>query len=519
MGTDKNRHETLGALPALSSSPLDAALAFVEEISAPASDLPSLLLPFVLRAQSLTGASGAAVGIREGDHLVLRAAVGSSAFLLGGRMRLDSSWSGLALVTGQPVICGDTRSEAPPFDPGPLESRIEARSLLVVPFQSSRADSGILMVTSPDPKTFRQEHQGTLALLGRILVHRLEHAEQIRAYQLTLAENDIALETLRESEHRFRSAFDHSGMGMALMSTEGRLLRVNPALCRTLGYSRSELLALTHEAATHPDDRGLEAPLLRQIVAGERTRYEIEKRYLHRDGSTFWGLLTVSVIATPEEQAVYLVAQIQDITSRKANEQALMTLAVRDDLTGLWNRREMLRILGEETSRADRHNRPLSLIMIDVDRFKAINDTYGHPAGDASLRQVARIVQDCVRSFDRVARYGGEEFAVILPETLEADALVVAERIRARVAAETFSIRSQDGADLGIAITVSSGIATMTADRELSVEEIIREADTHLYTAKSDGKNRCVNASIARAITEASVASSTARLSASGSHT
>jgi len=145
--------------------------------------------------------------------------------------------------------------------------------------------------------------------------------------------------------------------------------------------------------------------------------------------------------------------------------------------------------------------------------------TKRHPAGDASLRQVARVVEDCVRSFDRVARYGGEEFAVILPETLEADALVVAERIRTRVAAETFSIRSQDGSDLGIAITVSSGIATMTADDNLSVEGIIREADTHLYAAKSDGKNRCVNASIARSMTQIRVASSSGDESESGAGT
>jgi len=495
---------------------VDAALAFLEEITASAWDVPSILAPFVLRAQALTGASGAAVGIREGDHLVLRAAVGSSGPLLGRRLRVDSSWSGLALVTGQPIICADTGSEAPPFEPGRLESHIEARSLLVVPFESAHAESGVLLVTSPDPRTFRQEHQNTLCLLGRILMHRLEHAEQLRGYQLTLAENDIALATLRESEHRFRSAFDHSGMGMALMSTDGRLLRVNPALCRTLGYSRSELLALTHQAATHADDRELETPLLREIIAGERTRYEIEKRYLHHDGSTVWGLLTVSVITTPEEEALYLVAQIQDITSRKANEQTLMALAVRDDLTGLWNRREMLRILREETSRADRHGRPLSLIMIDIDRFKMINDTYGHPAGDASLRQLARIVEDCVRSFDRVARYGGEEFAVILPETLEPDALVVAERIRTRVAAEMFSIPSLDGSDLGIAITVSSGIATMTAEHDLSVEDLIREADTHLYAAKSDGKNRCVNASTARSATQTKVASSAGPESGAG---
>lgn len=499
MGTVRHRHDASKALSATGSSPLDAALALLEEISAPASDLLSLLAPFVSRALELTGASGAVVGMHEGGHVVVRAAVGSSAPLLGRRLHPDRCWSGLALTSGHPAIYCDTRSEGP-AEPDRLESFADMRSLLVVPFRATRADSGVLMVSSPDPQAFRPEQQDTLCVLARILVHRLELAEQLRGYQLTLNENDIELATLRESEHRFRSAFDHSAMGTALMSTDGRLLRVNPALCHTLGYSRSELLALDHQAATHADDRDLEAPFLRQILAGERTRYELEKRYLHRDGSVFWGLLTVSVIATPEEQALYLVAQIQDITSRKANEQTLMTLAIRDDLTGLWNRREMLRLLQEETSRADRHGRALSLIMIDIDRFKTINDTYGHQAGDAALRQLARIVEDCVRSFDRVARYGGEEFAVILPETPEAEALTVAERIRTRIAAATFTIPDQDGVERTLALTVSSGIATVTADRELSVEGLIREADTHLYAAKSDGKNRCVSGAIARGI-------------------
>src|SRR5436190_14842252 len=147
----------------------------------------------------------------------------------------------------------------------------------------------------------------------------------------------------------------------------------------------------------------------------------------------------------------------------------------------------MFRLLGEETSRADRHGRPLSLIIVDVDWFKRVNDTYGHQAGDTSLRQIARIIEDSVRSFDRVARYGGEEFAVILPETIGNEAIVVAERIRARVAAQRFSISCKNGTDIGISLTVSAGIATHMGPRDGALEELIREADAGLYAAKDGG--------------------------------
>jgi len=415
--------------------------------------------------------------------------------LLGRREPASQTLSGLVFATGRPLICADTRREVR-VDPTRFEG-LDIGSLLVVPFQGAERSRGVIIVTSPLPGGFGVDHEEVLTIVCRALSGRLEMVDRLREYQLLLTENEIALATLRESENRFRSAFDHSGIGMALMALDGRWLKVNPALCRTLGYSRQELISRDHDATTHPDDRALEAPFLRRALAGELTHYEIEKRYVHKDGAVIWGLLTVSVVLNADRNAVSLIAQLQDITARKAGEETLRALAVRDDLTGVWNRREMFRLLTEETSRADRHCRPLSLIMLDVDSFKTVNDTYGHQAGDASLKQIARIIEDSVRSFDRVARYGGEEFAVILPETVGMDALVVAERIRARVAVHPFSIGKKDGTDLVIPLTVSSGIATMMGAQDTSVDEMIREADASLYIAKASGRNRCVAAASA----------------------
>ena len=469
-----------------------AALSLLEELSACPPDVPETLALVTNRVLDLTDASGALVCVLDGSDLVVRTAGGTAASLLGRREPAERTLSGLVFASGEPLICSDTSCE-PRVDLSRFEG-LNIGSLVIVPFQGADRSRGVVIVTSPQPGKFDRDDQQVLSVVCRALTSRLELVEQLRECQLLLTENEIALATLRESENRFRSAFDHSGIGMALMALDGRWLKVNPALCRTLGYPRHELLTLDHESATYPDDRELEAPLLERALAGELTHYEIEKRYVHKGGALIWGLLTVSVVLNADRQAVYLIAQLQDITARKASEETLRALAVRDDLTGVWNRREMFRLLNEESSRADRHGRPLSLIMLDVDAFKLVNDTYGHQAGDVSLKQIARLIEDSVRSFDRVARYGGEEFAVILPETVGLDALAVAERIRARVAAQPISIREQSGVELRIPLTVSSGIATMAGPQAASVDEMIREADASLYIAKTSGRNRCVAA-------------------------
>jgi diguanylate cyclase (GGDEF)-like protein/PAS domain S-box-containing protein len=469
-----------------------AALSLLEELSTCPPDVPAIMALVTNRVLDLTSASGAMIGVHDGGDLVVRTAAGTATALLGRREPVEQTLSGLVFSSGKPLICSDTAADLS-IDPARFEG-LGIRSLVIVPFLGADQSAGVVIVTSPRPGAFGGEDEQVLSVVCRALTSRLELVEQLRQCQLLLTENAIALATLRESENRFRSAFDNSGIGMALMALDGRWLKVNPALCRTLGYARHELLALDHEAATHPDDRLLEAPLLQRALAGELTHYEIEKRYVHKGGSLIWGLLTVSVVINSDRQAVYLIAQLQDITARKASEETLRSLAVRDDLTGVWNRREMFRLLNEETSRADRHCRPLSLIMLDVDAFKQVNDTYGHQAGDISLKQIARTIEDCVRSFDRVARYGGEEFAVILPETVGQDALAVAERIRARVAAQPFAIGEQNGVEVRIPLTVSSGIATMAGDQTMSVDEMIREADASLYIAKATGRNRCVAA-------------------------
>jgi len=186
-----------------------------------------------------------------------------------------------------------------------------------------------------------------------------------------------------------------------------------------------------------------------------------------------------------------LEAKIHERTHELAEANArLAQLAVTDGLTGLYNHRHFHERLALEVERSSRSGLPLSLLMLDVDHFKQFNDTFGHPAGDEVLRQLARVLADTRRANDVVARYGGEEFAVILVDTAKFTAAKVAERVRERVFSHDFSDAAQKAGRIGVSI----GVATFPDDGR-DAELLVRAADTALYAAKRAGRNRVVMAS------------------------
>lgn len=177
------------------------------------------------------------------------------------------------------------------------------------------------------------------------------------------------------------------------------------------------------------------------------------------------------------------IKQLQD-NLRRSNE-LLLELSNTDYLTGLFNRRYLMKELEKEFQRSARKGSNLSLIILDVDYFKRVNDTYGHLQGDIVLQKVAQQLQKELRGYDIAARYGGEEFIAVLPDASVADAAFVAERIRAAIQELTF-----DGELHELTITVSLGVAGIKLSERGSVDDLIKLADDALYRAKSDGRNR-----------------------------
>jgi diguanylate cyclase (GGDEF)-like protein/PAS domain S-box-containing protein len=290
---------------------------------------------------------------------------------------------------------------------------------------------------------------------------------------------------LRESEERFRSAFDYAAIGMALVSTEGRWLQVNRSLCAILGYSEGELLGMSYQDITHPDELASVGAHVRQMLDGRAPTCQTEKRYFHKDGHVVWIYLSISRVAGGHEAGARLIFQIQDITDRKQAERRLLHDAFHDALTGLPNRALFIDRLKLALARHKRLGAAqFCVLFLDLDRFKVINDSLGHAIGDHLLVGIARRLETCLRPGDTVARLGGDEFTVLLEDVSDTrEVIAVAERIETELSLP-FNLGGHE-----VFTTASIGIAPSATGYERA-EDILRDADTAMYRAKSLGKSR-----------------------------
>ncbi|MDN3568825.1 diguanylate cyclase [Paeniroseomonas aquatica] len=301
----------------------------------------------------------------------------------------------------------------------------------------------------------------------------------------------------RESEASFRLLAENTGDMVSRIGPDGIRSYVSPAAQRITGRPPDQMIGRPAAEEIHAED----LPQLITAVGRLRSREIEEETVTYRtwraDGAEIWLESVLRTVIHPITGVLDgLVAVSRDVTVRKTLESQLSALARLDGLTGVANRRAFDEAIGREWTRCQLAGAPLSIIMVDVDRFKDFNDRYGHQGGDACLRVVAATVGATIRrAGDLVARYGGEEFAVLLPETDLPGALAVAERLRQEVAALRLPhIAAGPGT---AAITVSVGVATMlpAARRGAPGSEVLIEAaDRALYEAKQKGRNRVVSA-------------------------
>jgi diguanylate cyclase (GGDEF)-like protein/PAS domain S-box-containing protein len=315
-------------------------------------------------------------------------------------------------------------------------------------------------------------------LRGTVAIDPETDARVFVAHVVDISEHRRRDQALAEAEDRFRSAFDNAPIGMALVSPEGRFIKVNRALCDLTGYSETDLLIRTFQAITHPDDLDADLAHVQDVLADRRRSYQMEKRYHHADGHIIWVTLSVSLVRDADGEPLYFISQIEDISNRKRRERALETQAARlaviaatDQLTGLSTRRTWDLAIADRTSRPDLDLERFGIALIDLDELKAINDTRGHHAGDQALVAMASALRTVVRDEDLVARIGGDEFAVLIPSVSAEAMLALTERILAALPEN---------------LSASGGVATW--DGSESSAELQRRADRALYSAKHAGK-------------------------------
>jgi diguanylate cyclase (GGDEF)-like protein/PAS domain S-box-containing protein len=288
----------------------------------------------------------------------------------------------------------------------------------------------------------------------------------------------------REASVRFETAFANAPVGMAIVSLDGRWLKTNDALRKLTGYSTEELGELTFQDITHPDDLDTNLELVRQTIAGEIPSYEVEKRYVTKQGQCVWSLLSASMVRDVDGEPSYFISQIQDISAHKRMEERLRHLADCDPLTDLWNRRRFDEELARQEARCARYGEQATLLMVDLDEFKTVNDTYGHKMGDAAILAVADALRDRLRKSDSVARIGGDEFAVLLVNVDIDHAYALADGLRAAIGA----LEVSDGEHTAV-ITASVGVTTIHKTTAAKRDPLMR-ADQAMYRAKQAGRDR-----------------------------
>jgi len=289
---------------------------------------------------------------------------------------------------------------------------------------------------------------------------------------------------LHESEARFRSAFDHAPIGMALLDAEARIVQANHALGAMLGRRADALAGLRLADFQHAEDAGSEAEPMARLAIGEIADFQLEQRLLDASGATVWVLLSVSAVRGEDGAPLHCIAQLQDVSERKRAEEELLRLAHFDPLTGLLNRAQMNDRLAGALALARRRNETLALLFIDLDGFKLVNDSLGHQAGDDLLREVAQRILGALRDSDVAARWGGDEFVVLAHDLQGTEAAArVAQKVIDAVA-QPYAVRG-----LPVAMSASVGIALFPEHAENPVALMVR-ADNAMYRAKELGKNQ-----------------------------
>jgi diguanylate cyclase (GGDEF)-like protein/PAS domain S-box-containing protein len=283
---------------------------------------------------------------------------------------------------------------------------------------------------------------------------------------------------LRESEKRYRDLFENTTDLIQIIAPDGRFLFVNAAWMVSLGYFEEDILRLTIWDIIHPDNLLQCKEKFQQVLSGKNMQ-NIEVTFVAKNGKFIFVEGNINCFFRNSEPE-YIRCIFHDITERKRMEEDLRTMSLRDELTGLYNRRGFITLAEQQLKVADRMKRGLSLLFADLDRMKFINDTFGHQEGDRALIDTTNTLKNTFRGSDILARVGGDEFVVLALETNDVYCDLLADRLKANF--DAFNEKSGHG----YMLTLSVGIAHYDPENPCSIDDLLKRADTLMYKKKKN---------------------------------
>jgi diguanylate cyclase (GGDEF)-like protein len=408
----------------------------------------------------------------------------------------------------------------PELDPDQTDGSDPVTAFAVLEAQRHRARGVTLFMFLGLYKYYRQSYldwieQAPLSIaerrLGMTFVGRVFDRIEVALCAEWASKPEVALlhelqnsnRAVTNEKNAYLTVFESVLAPVLLLDAEGRIETLNHAAAKLVRTKAVPGAAYYGEESPgtrldswHPRGESVEAlfpwlPDTRALFAGQTPEAVVECTFTDEQGSRVFEA-RASRLVDVSEKMIGTVVVLNDVTEHKALAERLDCLARTDSLTGVNNRRHFLELAEREYARALRYARALSVLVIDIDHFKLVNDTYGHAAGDELLTALAHAMSETLRSVDTLGRIGGEEFAIVLPETVGDQAVLAAERIRVSVA------RSVVSTGVGpVCATVSIGVAALE-DSDRSLDDLLGRADGALYRAKALGRNRVVTASPGR---------------------
>jgi diguanylate cyclase (GGDEF)-like protein/PAS domain S-box-containing protein len=460
--------------PQVDAAVLRAAIAMQHELAAVGLDLKAVMQRIADRTRELTGGVAAAVRLLDGDDLVCGATSGAPEIGQPHRLPVGNNLAGHAMRSRRSLLCLDAETDER-VDSALARER-NVRSIIAVPLLHGGRSVGLLLLYGREPAAFDERDVTTMELLSVVLSAAMAHAAEFEAKREQI-----------EALARFEATFAGALTGMLLVDIDGRIVDSNPAMHELLGYSSQELQGRVVAEFVHPEDRPHAAAAYGRMIERDEESLRLDSRLVRRDGEVRCVEAGVSLVRDPGGRPSFAIGMIQDVTQRKEAEAALVAQselneyqALHDTLTGLANRTLFRDRVEQAVKTARRTASRVAVLVMDLDRFKEINDSLGHAAGDALLIELSKRLEDELRASDTVARLGGDEFGLLLPDTtVPDDALTVAEQARKTIE------RPVVVQGLPLSVEASIGIA-LYPDHGEDVGTLLQRADAAMYKAKKE---------------------------------